>query len=214
MNLPPKTPKSWAPGVTSRYDDFTAAHINMTLLIHGNGVFLSWHRHFLYLFEKPLIEECNYKGAVPYWNWPWWADNLAKSQLFDGSETSISGNGYWNESAPVQTNGNYTFPRGHGGECIEDGPFANITTGFRSFTLSEFLAQGLPSDALEYAPRCVVCDLNSAISVETPEIVSAMISASTIRDFQNFLDRLDTINTNVLSSHPGGHMAIGQSMND
>lgn len=41
-----------------------------------------------------------------------------------------------------------------------------------------------------------------------------MISASTIRDFQNFLDRLDTINTNVLSSHPGGHMAIGQSMND
>lgn len=40
MKLPSIIPKEAAPGVESRYDDFTATHINNTLLIHVNGVFL------------------------------------------------------------------------------------------------------------------------------------------------------------------------------
>lgn len=35
MHAPPKTPRSVAPGVRSRYDDFVATHINQTLTIHG-----------------------------------------------------------------------------------------------------------------------------------------------------------------------------------
>lgn len=215
MQLPPKTPKWFAPGVTSRYDDFTAAHINNTLLIHVNGVFLGWHRHFVHLYEKALIEECGYKGAVPYWNWPWWADDLPGSQLFDGSATSLGGDGYWNASMPPVKNGNYTFPRGNGGGCIKSGPFANISTGFRVFQYGEILKAVMPEDALNYAPHCIYRDLNSAITAPNhqPGIVNELISAPTIQAFQKLMDgRID--GTNRLSPHSGGHWSMGTSMLD
>jgi tyrosinase len=215
MNLPPRTPQSIAPGVTSRYDDFTAAHINNTLLIHVNGVFLSWHRHFLHLFQKALIEECGFKGAVPYWNWPWWADDLAASPLFDGTEHSIGGDGYWNASMPPIRNGDYTFPRGHGGGCITSGPFANITTGFRMFKNEEILQSTLPSDALDYAPRCVTRDLNSNLTRLNHQqgVVDDLLSATSIRGFQSVLDG-NIRNTSFLSPHSAGHWSVGLSMMD
>ncbi|KAF2995795.1 hypothetical protein E8E13_000003, partial [Curvularia kusanoi] len=215
MSLPPQTPKAVAPGVTSRYDDFTAAHINNTLLIHANGVFLGWHRHFLHLFQKALTHECGFKGAVPYWNWPWWADDLASSPLFDGSATSIGGDGYWNASSPPVRNGNFTFPRGNGGGCIDSGPFANITTGFRMFKNEEILQPELPSDALDYAPRCVTRDLNSNLthSNHKASVVDKLLSASSIREFQAVLDG-NKRNTSFLSPHSAGHWSIGLSMLD
>ena len=215
MSLPPKTPKTIAPGVTSRYDDFTAAHINNTLLIHVNGVFLSWHRHFLHLFQKALTDECGFKGAVPYWNWPWWADDLPGSPLFDGSKTSIGGDGYWNASIPPIRNGNFTFPRGHGGGCIRSGPFANITTGFRMFDNEEALQLELPTDALNYAPRCVTRDLNSNItqSNHRASVVNHLLTASSIREFQAAMD--DNIrNSSVLAPHTAGHWSVGLSLWD
>lgn len=215
MNLPPQTPKSVAPGVTSRYDDFTAAHINATLLIHVNGVFFGWHRHFLHLFQKALTNECGFKGAVPYWNWPWWADDLSGSQLFDGSKDSIGGDGYWNASMPPIRNGNYTFPRAHGGGCIASGPFANITTGFRMFKNEEILTGTLPSDALNYAPHCVTRDLNSNLtrSNHQQDVVDSMLNATSIRAFQSVLDG-NKRNTSFLSPHSAGHWSIGLSMLD
>jgi tyrosinase len=40
------------PGVTNRYEDFVAVHINQTMAIHGTGSFLSWHRLYLWEFER------------------------------------------------------------------------------------------------------------------------------------------------------------------
>jgi tyrosinase len=215
MNLPPKTPKEAAPGVTSRYDDFTATHINSTLLVHMDGLFLGWHRHFLHLFQKALTEECGFKGTIPYWNWPWWSEDLARSPLFDGSETSLGGDGYWNASVPAFRNGNYTFPRGHGGGCIKEGPFANITTGFRNFKDEETFTTMIPADALNYAPHCVTRDLNSIISgpVHQPAIVDELLAAPTIRSFQGVMDRT-VQNTSHLSPHSAGHWSVGISMED
>jgi tyrosinase len=215
MKLPPQIPKSAAPGVTSRYDDFTATHINNTLLIHGNGVFLSWHRHFLYLFQKALTEECSFKGAVPYWNWPWWADDLGGSPLFDGSETSLGGDGYWDPKMPAIQNVNYTFPRGSGGGCISSGPFTNITTGFRMFENAEILRRTLPEDALEYQPRCVTRDLNSNLtrSNHREAVVDNLLSAPTIADFQKVME--GTVrNTSILGPHSAGHWSVGLGMQD
>ncbi|OAG08361.1 tyrosinase central domain protein [Paraphaeosphaeria sporulosa] len=215
MNLPPKTPIEVAPGVTSRYDDFTATHINNTLLIHVNGPFLAWHRHFLYLFQKALTDECGFKGTLPYWNWPWWSDDLLSSPLFDGSATSLGGDGYYNASMPPFSNGNYTFPRGHGGGCIKEGPFANITTGFRNFKNEEILAGTLPPDALDYAPHCVTRDLNSVISSPShqPEVVHELLVADSIRAFQSVMD--GTVrNTSHLSPHSAGHWSVGTGMQD
>jgi tyrosinase len=216
MNLPPKSPPSWAPGVRNRYDDFSAAHINNTGLVHGNGVFLSWHRHFLHLFQTALTEECGYKAAIPYWNWPWWAEDLKGSPLFDGSKTSIGGDGYWDPDASAAVRGNRTFPRGQGGGCIKKGPFVNITTGFRYFEDSEFGAPSLAEDALDYVPHCVTRDLNTAISgpYHTPEIITSLLTAPTIADFQIVLDGVDKRGTDDLGPHGAGHWAIGLSLKD
>lgn len=50
--------------------------------------------------EQTLRSECNYTGSIPYWDWAKTAEEgFANSEMFDGSATSLSGNG-----APV----NYT----------------------------------------------------------------------------------------------------------
>lgn len=216
MNTPSKMPKDVAPGARSRYDDFTATHINNTLLMHVNGIFLSWHRHFLHLFEEALAEECGFRGTLPYWNWPWWANDLVNSPLFDGTTTSLGGDGYWNASVPASQNGNYTFPRGNGGGCIESGPFSNITTGFRLFHTTEILQTTLPADALDYAPHCVYRDLNTAITglAHTPEVVDSLLSAPTIGDFQTVMDGNFSEESTYLAPHRGGHYGVGLSMAD
>ena len=66
QKLPSKIPAGVVPGAKSRFDDFTATHINQTLSIHLDGIFLSWHREFVWLYEQALQNECGYKGTQPY----------------------------------------------------------------------------------------------------------------------------------------------------
>ena len=56
------------PGVTNRYEDFVAVHINQTDFIHGTGIFLAWHRYYLWAFEEALRNECGYNGTQPVRN--------------------------------------------------------------------------------------------------------------------------------------------------
>lgn len=65
MNSPSKLPAGVVPGALTRYDDFVATHINLTTVMHVNGVFLSWHRHYVHLYETALREECGYGGYQP-----------------------------------------------------------------------------------------------------------------------------------------------------
>lgn len=122
QQIPSIIPEGEVPGAKTRFDDFASTHINQTLGIHLDGVFLSWHRNFVWLWEQALREECGYTGYQPYWNWALWCDDLAGSPLFDGSETSLSGDGVYDDY------GNYTvgganLPHGTGGGCVTDGPF-------------------------------------------------------------------------------------------
>lgn len=44
--------------------------------------------------EQELRNECNYTGAIPYWDWTRTArEGFANSEMFDGSATSLSGDG-------------------------------------------------------------------------------------------------------------------------
>lgn len=44
--------------------------------------------------EQTLRSECNYTGSIPYWDWTKTAEEgFANSEMFDGSATSLSGNG-------------------------------------------------------------------------------------------------------------------------
>lgn len=70
-----------------------AAHINQTLRIHYSGSFLSWHRYYVWIYEKPLREECGYTGYQPYREWSKYIAAPQDNPMFDGSSTSLSGNG-------------------------------------------------------------------------------------------------------------------------
>ncbi len=213
---PAKTPKDAAPAVRTRYDDFTALHVNNTIRIHGNGVFLGWHRHFIYLYQKALKEECGFKGALPYWNWAWSSDNLAAHPIFSGSMTSFGGDGAHNDSkALAMMNGNYTFPRGQGGGCIASGPFTNLSVPFRSFTNAELALPETPSNALDYAPRCATRDLNNAISSVNfnQSVIDNLLAQPTIKDFQATIDYV-VPDTPILGPHPGVHWAVGWGLED
>ncbi len=65
QRIPSLLPAGLVPGAVSRFDDFVATHINNTIGIHLNGKFLSWHRQFVWLYEKALQQECGYTGTQP-----------------------------------------------------------------------------------------------------------------------------------------------------
>ena len=51
------------------FDEFVAIHANLTDNIHGTANFFTWHRYLIALWEDTLRDQCDYKGALPYWNW-------------------------------------------------------------------------------------------------------------------------------------------------
>ncbi|KAM7201778.1 Grixazone synthase [Naviculisporaceae sp. PSN 640] len=157
---PPLTPPSLIPGVRTRLDDFIGSHQLRTPWVHNNGVFLSYHRHLVHLFEAALRNECGYKGAQPYWDWTLSWQNLNASPMLDGSPTSLSGDG---EFIPGREPRNILLPDnstlimnpGTGGGCVTSGPFTyNNGTGY-------VLNLG-PFDSPGYNPRCLERDLHSA----------------------------------------------------
>ncbi|SMQ50444.1 unnamed protein product [Zymoseptoria tritici ST99CH_1A5] len=109
QTLPSQMEPDFYPDAKNRWDDFTVAHLLNTPDIHWSGLLLPWHRHFTWVVETALREECNYPGYMPYWDYSKYLDRpFEQNPLFDGSETSIGGNG---------TGPNY---------CIEDGPFVDF----------------------------------------------------------------------------------------
>lgn len=125
---PARTPAAIASGAKSRYDDLVVTHIQQAYTIHGTASFLTWHRYYTWAFEQMLRNECGYKGYQPYYNWGWWADDPKSSPFFDGSDTSMSGDGSY-----VKGRSSVCFPStemcyiqlqpGSGGGCVTSGPF-------------------------------------------------------------------------------------------
>ena len=78
----------------------------------------------MYGYEKALRDECGYTGYQPYWNWFSYQNDLSKSPLFDGSETSMGGDGaFLKHNGSVSGGGSILLPSGNGGGCIKIGPF-------------------------------------------------------------------------------------------
>lgn len=205
--LPPKTDLALVPGAQSRWDDFIVVHINNTLVMHLDGIFLSWHRNYVWLWEKALQEECGYEGGVPYWNWPLYSSDLAGSPLFDGSDTSLSGNGVFDpDQGDYEVGGGGVLPHGTGGGCVTSGPFVNTTVSFGPFAFGVVFT-GLPANWTTYSPHCLTRDLNDYVAnrYTNQTDVDAVLATTTIGDFQDIMSGAD-INLGV---HGGGHLAIG-----
>lgn len=97
-------------------------NVNTPVLTWEQGNFLTWHRYFTWAYQQALRDECGYEGYAPYWNWFTHADNFSASPVFDGSDTSLSGDGAFfahNGSDPIT---GLHLPSGNGGGCVTSGP--------------------------------------------------------------------------------------------
>ncbi|EJD54749.1 Di-copper centre-containing protein [Auricularia subglabra TFB-10046 SS5] len=203
---------------TSRCEDFTATHMNYTRFVHFDGIFLAWHRGFIRLFEHALRGECQYQGALPYWDWVKHHENLTASPLFDGSPYSLSGQGRplspkeKEKEQPCWQVGNVVCPKGPGGGCVTDGPFKNYNIGYQRIdpNVANDPNPGLPSDAFAYVPRCFSRDLSQYIATryQTQQNLDNLLGTSTIADFQNVLDNVDAA-AGLPGLHGAGHYATG-----
>ncbi|KAI1815974.1 Di-copper centre-containing protein [Poronia punctata] len=203
-NSPSKLDPEKIPGAKTRYDDFVAEHMNQTLSIHGTGNFLSWHRYYTWAYEQVLRNECGYNGTQPYWDWGRWADDPESSPIFDGSDTSMSGNGeYIDHNSTVS-------PPGNGGGCVQEGPFKNFTVnlGPVSSVISPAPPSNPQSDGFGYNPRCLRRDISNYLSsryTRTEDIVSLISGTSDIRSFQ---DTMQATTNGGMGVHGGGHFTI------
>jgi tyrosinase len=217
LSSPSKSDPIKVPGAKNRYDDFVAQHINQTLTIHGTGNFLSWHRYFVYGYEKALREECGYKGYQPYWNWFTYQDNLRASPIFDGSDTSMGSDGsFVKHNGSVGGAGKIFLPSGEGGGCITSGPFKNVQTnlGPNSPTMA---GEVKVNETFVYNPRCLKRDLTTYASsnwLTTENLYNLTLgpASQSIATFQNELQgRFDQ---GFLGLHAAGHFSIGGDAGD
>ncbi|KAK2775464.1 hypothetical protein FQN52_003526 [Onygenales sp. PD_12] len=204
----PIWPQSEVPGVRSRFDDYVALHILQTPTVHGTANFLGWHRYYMWAYEQALRDECGYTGYQPYWNWGKYADDPLTNPMFDGSDTSLSGNGEATEHGDVQIAPGVVVPSGTGGGCVTEGPFKNMSVnlGPMAPVMPDIQPNG---DGLSYNPRCLRRDISPIISsafTKVSDIVELITTKDTILDFQTFMQG-DAF-AGSLGVHGGGHYTI------
>ncbi|KAK8122663.1 hypothetical protein PG984_011333 [Apiospora sp. TS-2023a] len=200
----------------NRYDDFVRVHINRTTSIHATGNFLTYHRYFVHLWEKALREECGYKGYQPYWNWFKYADDLNKSPVFDGSMTSMGGDGeYFPHNGSMGGGNTIYFPPGKGGGCVTSGPF-NLTINLGPITPR---MDGLTpiSSLFEWNPRCLRRDLTMSASrfLNAENLLNITVGDAS-HSIQLFQDELQGVRNDpdFLGMHGSGHFSMGADGTD
>lgn len=104
-----------------------------------------------------------------YWDWPKYASAPQDSPIFDGSSTSLGGNGESIEhDGPVIStpDGNFTLslPPGVGGGFVKTGPFANMSVNLGPVGGIVGTAPG-PDGGLGYNPRRLKRDVGPAINM-------------------------------------------------
>jgi tyrosinase len=185
------------------------------------------HRYFTWAYEQTLRNECGYKGNQPYYSYSRWYKDPAKSPLFDGSETSISGQGEKGCSnqtftgIPLNTNPLIKIPHGPGGGCVTSGPFVNwqvnlgpVFPGSDCAPLNPNLNFTEAGYALGYNPRCLTRDINSFTGegwLKDDDIVSLLKQP----DYQSFWETFqggpppNNFMNNFMGVHTAGHFIIG-----
>lgn len=212
QSKPSNLDRNQFPAAVNRYQDYSTIHVSQTNKVHLSGFFLTWHRYYLYLFEKDMRQNCGYRGRFPYWDFSVPGD-ITKDPIFDGSDTSLSGNGAPNGTAPIALGPSLVIPHGSGGGCVTSGPFKNWmpTLDFIS-PLSLVSGQPLPQSAYDYKPQCLVRDLNQYVkdTYETAALVSKTVQSRSAAELE--LNFNSVIGGSSLGVHSGGHFSVGGFM--
>jgi tyrosinase len=210
MEKPSKLDPAKFPGAKSRYDDFVVVHMNQTMTIHGTGNFLSWHRYYTWAFERVLQTECGYTGTQPYWDWGRWAQDPETSPIFDGSDTSLSGNG---EKIDHKASG--MVPAGNGGGCVLKGPFKDMVVhlGPVSPSIDPPPPRNPRTDGYGDNPRCLRRDISNQLSSKysrTEDIVNLINDSPDIGTFQTVMQGTGGfgVGGGGMGVHGAGHFTI------
>ncbi|KAL2211787.1 Di-copper centre-containing protein [Sarocladium strictum] len=217
QSKPSQSDPNWAPGAKTRYDDFVAIHIDLTTSIHSTGNFLTWHRYFVHTYEQALKKECGYKGAQPYWNWFAHQDNINKSPVYDGSETSMGGTGsYLEHEGSWAATGNVLFAPGQGGGCVQTGPFTDLTVNLGPIRPGMRALPVTPGENLGYNPHCLRRDVsNDPMRYMTaPNLLNITLgdASGSIKLFQDELQ--GRFGDNFVGMHSAGHYVAGGDATD
>jgi len=219
QSKPARTPAEVAPGAKTRFDDYVATHINQTLAIHYTGNFLVWHRYYTWLYENALREECGYDGYQPYWDWAKTAaTGMHNSPIFDGSDTSMSGDG---EFIPDQEDimlgasqglPPIYLPAGTGGGCVQSGPFKDMTVNLGPAALDApgGVVIANPEGPLSHNPRCLKRDLSDVVNrryANASAVLANIIKPQNVYDFQMQMQGIPGSGT--IGIHGGPHYALG-----
>lgn len=136
--------------------------------------------------------------------------------LFDGSETSISGNGISVAHGPIVLASDsltLEIPAVPGGGCVTDGPFLNYTIGLGPVGLASINDSNpnpLPSGK-GYNPRCFRRSLNvvSASGASDYNCTKLITSHSDIGSFQDFMQGPFEYGVPEYGIHASAHYMVG-----
>jgi tyrosinase len=138
--------------------------------------------------------------------------------IFDGSETSLSGNG-----APVANEGDVVLelssfgfapidlPPGTGGGCVTSGPFVNhtINLGPGSLPVPGGTTESV-ANPLDYNPRCFKRDLTSKILQEYNNYTAVLSLIRDNADIWGFeMTMQGYLSDGTIGVHGGGHYSMG-----
>lgn len=198
------------PGVKSRYDEYVATHINMTMNIHVTADFLAWHRNFIWEWENDLINTCGYTGNLPYWDWARDAYAPHDSELFNGDEFSLGSDGTYigGRDNTYLALMDVTFPPGTGGGCVHSGPFSGGVFSNLG-PLDSPYGDNVEND-YDFNPRCLVRDLNVFFSSRYntyANVTQLLLGQSDIQYFQAEMQGF--YGDNKLGIHGAGHWLGG-----
>jgi tyrosinase len=157
-------------------------------------------RYVVWAYESALINECNYNGTQPYWDWsadtPEYGSSLEKSPLFD-PVYGFGGNGA-NGSIP-DTPGQLPNPNATVGSCVLDGPFAN-----ESYTMGPGYQLDAPN------PHCLVRNFNVSLFDNSGQWEKNVVPLLMETDFFNFTIKNSIPETGAPAGiHGAGHSGTG-----
>ncbi|KAK9775831.1 hypothetical protein AB5N19_01477 [Seiridium cardinale] len=128
----------------NRYEDIVRVHQMMVNSVHGNGIFLFWHRYYVWTLEQIMKDECGFQGSFPWWDETLVAGKFAESSIFT-----------------AEFFGSLPQPSGDKGTCITDGYFANTVchigpgSDFQTHCLSRAVNETLTmSVTLDFVTTC------------------------------------------------------------
>lgn len=208
--LPTTVDANTYPGVQSRYDEYVATHIDLTMNIHVTADFLAWHRNYIWEWENDLINQCGYTGNLPYWDWAADAHAPHESELFNGDEFSMGSDGAYISGRDDTFLGlmGVTFPPGTGGGCTTSGPFSGEV--FSNLGPLDSPYDDNVENSYDFNPRCLVRDLNVFFSsrYNTYTNVTQLLLGQT--DVQYFQAEMQGFyGDNTLGIHGAGHWLGG-----